>query len=336
MSTRVHVIGLSTLTLLGLACGAAHADRIAVPHERPGPIVTTPQASPYTVDLVDENGHELDVYNHRGRYYIQGQVGQRYSIRVTNPTSSRIEAVISVDGLDVIDGKTADFKGKRGYVVLPHGTLEVDGFRVSHQQVAAFRFSSVRNSYAGRKGQARNVGVIGVAIFAEQPQAEIILEQPHYRPRPGIGVRGGDVEEDGSADDTDYEPAPPAKSRAPAVGTTGSGSAGAPATDPAPPRDYRTTVRRERCCTETRKQDRPGLGTEFGERRHSAVSFTRFVRANATVPTAVAELRYNDGEGLAAIGIRLQRRPDANEIGLRETANPFPQSGFASPPAGWR
>ncbi len=35
-------------------------------------------------------------------------------------------------------------------------------------EVAAFRFGSVKNSYAGKKGDDRNVGVIGVAVFEER------------------------------------------------------------------------------------------------------------------------------------------------------------------------
>jgi hypothetical protein len=35
-------------------------------------------------------------------------------------------------------------------------------------QVAAFRFGSVRGSYAAGKGGERNVGVIGVALFSER------------------------------------------------------------------------------------------------------------------------------------------------------------------------
>ena len=46
--------------------------------------------------------------------------------------------------------------------------VEIDGFRQSMDEVAAFRFGSVRGSYAGQKGNDRNVGVIGVAVFAER------------------------------------------------------------------------------------------------------------------------------------------------------------------------
>src|SRR5690606_39130566 len=114
-------------------------------------------------------------------FYVLGAAGQRYTVRVSNPTARRVEAVLSVDGLDAIDGKTADLR-KRGYVVPPYGELRVDGFRVSTQQVATFRFSSVASSYAGRKGQARNVGVIGVAILAEREAPQIITRQPPVQP----------------------------------------------------------------------------------------------------------------------------------------------------------
>jgi hypothetical protein len=78
------------------------------------------------------------------------------------------------------------------------------------------------------------------------------------------------------------------------------------------------------------RQERLGLGTEFGEQRDSAVSFTRFVRA-AGRPAAVAELRYNDTAGLLALGIAVQQVPDEDELFTRETANPFPGDRFARP-----
>ena len=73
----------------------------------------------------------------------------------------------------------------------------------------------------------------------------------------------------------------------------------------------------------TQRNNRPGLGTEFGESRYSAASFTRFVRS-ASRPIAIAELRYNDFAGLVALGIHAQPLPDEREIMTRETADPFP------------
>lgn len=110
----------------------------------------------------------LPAYKGSGRRFVAGSKGGSYSIVVKNRSKSRLEIVASVDGLSVQDGKTASFS-KRGYIVDPGETLEIDGFRTSHSKVAAFKFSSVSNSYANmRHGDTLNVGVIGIAVFTEK------------------------------------------------------------------------------------------------------------------------------------------------------------------------
>lgn len=100
--------------------------------------------------------------------FVEGKPGRSYSITVKNRCRSRVEVVLSVDGLDVIDGKPAAFS-KRGYVISPGETLEVKGWRTSWNTVARFEFSSVGDSYANqRHGDARNVGVFGIAVFGEK------------------------------------------------------------------------------------------------------------------------------------------------------------------------
>jgi hypothetical protein len=116
------------------------------------------------VALNDDNGRPLPAFYADGRTYAIGEAGQRYTVIVTNDTGMRVEAVASVDGLDVLDGKPASF-AKRGYLVPAGGSVEIDGFRQSSERVAAFRFGSVRDSYAARTGTDRNVGIVGVAIF---------------------------------------------------------------------------------------------------------------------------------------------------------------------------
>ena len=120
-----------------------------------------------SVRLLDAMGRPLPAFEVASRDYVLGENGQSYSIEVQNHTGERIEAVATVDGLDVVDGEPGSFM-KRGYVVGPFDTLQIDGFRRSMDTVAAFRFGSVRNSYAATKGKARNVGVIGVAFFHER------------------------------------------------------------------------------------------------------------------------------------------------------------------------
>ena len=120
--------------------------------------------------------------------YVIGEAGSRYVIVLQNNTEVRFEAVVSVDGLDVLDGRAASFK-KRGYLLDPRGELEIDGFRQSTDSVAAFRFGSVRDSYAAQKhGETRNVGVIGVALFNERgsnPRLDEVQKRMDANPFPG-------------------------------------------------------------------------------------------------------------------------------------------------------
>jgi len=307
--------------------------------------------APYDVQIVTESGEVAPTYAFKGRYYVQGNDGEHYGIRVTNPTGNRVEAVVSVDGLDVVDGEGGDLR-KRGYIVPAYGEVRIEGFRTSLADVASFRFSSVDDSYAGKKGKARNVGVIAVAIFEETapaPDTQIITPDVTNRYRWGDDVdgrrdhtmrptagAGGDARQakadrkaekpaakDSSATAAPMPAAPPARvsSKAPA----GAGAATRGAIDEEG--EYMPPTN-----TEAPRTNRPGLGTEFGESRYSAASYTRFVRATNR-PIAVAELRYNDTAGLVALGIPVQPLPDDREIMTRETANPFPGDGhFAHPP----
>ncbi len=309
------------LVALGsLACATADAKKIASP-------LVVAEKTPYTIDLVNDRGERLETHRHRGRFYVHGQAGERYSIRVNNPTDRRVEAVISVDGLDVVDGESADFKSKRGYVVPARGNLVIDGFRVSTQAVAAFRFSSVAASYAGRKGKARNVGVVGVALFAEKARPQMVLPvQPIARPRPHHHHHGRNTEPAPAPDNFEMDESSATEDRL----------SEAPRSRPAPKVSGGAVSRHNHRIRPDfrKKQERSGLGTRFGERRSSGVSFTQFVRAHQTRPTSFAELRYNDARGLLALGIqlRVEVAVSREELATRERANSFPGTRFALPP----
>jgi hypothetical protein len=119
-----------------------------------------------TLWLQDGSDNPLDVVQVAGHTFVVGEAGQRYTIVLENHTGHRFEAVTTVDGLDVISGKTGSVQN-RGYLLLPYATLEIDGFRQSAETVAAFRFGRVADSYAAKVGAPRNVGVIGIAFFGE-------------------------------------------------------------------------------------------------------------------------------------------------------------------------
>jgi hypothetical protein len=140
----------------------------AVEWHRDWPLLASPAGSLMSVGLRDQSGTFLPGLRVGDRWFVAGEEGRRYSIVVRNRSHLRLEIVLSVDGLDVIDGRPASF-GKRGYIIEPHRQLVVEGFRQSTDAVAAFRFGPVRESYANQKyGDTRNVGVIGIAIFNER------------------------------------------------------------------------------------------------------------------------------------------------------------------------
>jgi hypothetical protein len=356
-------------SLIGAAaCSSdpAFADQLAAPHD-PGSrialgIAPEKMRAPYDVQVMRENGEVLPTYAGKGRFYVQGTQGERYTIRVTNPTANRVEAVVTVDGLDVVDGDEGDLR-KRGYIVPAYGDVRIEGFRTSLEDVATFRFSGVDGSYAGKKGKARNVGVIAVAIFEEQHEAEqqIIMGDtrttppPPPPPAPTRYRYEDDIDSNaapaadmggwhGSVSVSKAEKAPAPARHAPAAKKTASADRAAPppaATPSAPmggaggvaagapaPRAYRNYDSEADEAPPPVEQPAPqtgrmGLGTEFGEQRNSSASYTRFVRAPGR-PIAIAELRYNDLAGLIALGIKAQPLPDEGEIMTRETADPFP------------
>jgi hypothetical protein len=280
------------LGLAGLQC--AYAD-VPPPRASDGPVLDRPPpAAVPRIELVDEGAQALPAFDQAGRRYVLGQMGQRYQVRIVNPTASRVEAVVSVDGLDAVDGRPANLN-KRGYIVPAYGDVTIDGFRTSLDTVAAFRFSSVRDSYAARTHHARNVGVVGVAFFGERPPPVV-----HYEPPPlGRAAPTPPAE--------DAEQAPPSPSPATAPSKSAGGAASA---------------------------SRPGLGTQFGETRESRVVETSFVRASPS-PMTLSELRYDDRDGLLSRGIAIDppvRDPRDAENELRDTAQAFPQSRFAQPP----
>jgi hypothetical protein len=109
-------------------------------------------------------GAELPVHWHEGRAYVVGRPGNEYQVIVRNRRGEDLLAVLSVDGVNVVNGETASPK-QSGYVLSPWERLDVRGWRKSLQETAAFYFTSLGDSYAGRTGRPANVGVIGVALF---------------------------------------------------------------------------------------------------------------------------------------------------------------------------
>jgi hypothetical protein len=283
--------------------------------------MTCARAEPsYEVVLEDEFGNPLPAYPQRSERFALGRDGQRYNVRIYNRSGQRIEAVVSVDGRDVLTGMPGDFKNQRGYLVPAYGSVLIDGFRTSLSSVAAFRFSSPDDSYSARMGTPENVGVIGAAFFREAtpPPPPPMPKQIPYRVQPqpyggadksGSGYGGGGLGTRGR------ESAPPAPTSA------------APAQRHAEPKkESRGGAAYDSYAESERSDDTGNIGTQYGEETYSAVSEVRFVRAHRS-PDRVITLRYDDYEGLVARGILPRPAP-------RHARGPsaFPVNRFAPPP----
>lgn len=148
---RTPGIVVALVTLLAASAAAAHG-RLA------------------DVTIYDRTeGRWLQAYHHQGRMYVAGRPGHEYQIRVVNRQSEELLAVVSVDGVNIVTGQSAH-PSQSGYVLAPRGTLEVNGWRRSLSQTAAFYFTSVPDSYAARTRRPQDVGVIGVALFRKKVQ----------------------------------------------------------------------------------------------------------------------------------------------------------------------
>ncbi len=189
---------LSALVLGGLTACASGSALADAPSGRCSPqpalLSSFPRCPPAVagprIEVVDESSAQLPTFTQDGRTFVEGDVGSRYLVRVVNPTPRRVEAVVSIDGLDAVDGHPASVT-KRGYLVPAFGAVTIDGWRTSLGSVAAFRFSSVRESYAARTGHDRNVGVVGVAFFPERPRPAPRVQPKIAEGAPSPGSAGG-------------------------------------------------------------------------------------------------------------------------------------------------
>jgi hypothetical protein len=254
------------------------------------------QSRGYSIELIDETGAVLPAFVNWKGTYVLGALGKRYALRLKNATGQRVEMVASVDGRDVLDGRPSDW-GKRGYIVNPYDEVTIDGFRLSNDSVAAFRFSSVGRSYAAKMGDARDVGVIGVAVFPERPQPRV------------------------------YAPPPMAAGRA--ESSADFGAAGTMKSAPAAPSPLG--------AREKSAESRRGLGTEFGEQRESHVFETEFARASASPAVLLRLRYDDCAGlvAMGIVGSR-GYCPVQDDVALRQSAEPFRRNPpFSQPPPGW-
>jgi hypothetical protein len=263
------------------------------------------QASPELVDLTvmdRDTGQPLRIWRHKGRMFVEGQPGARYSLRVTNRTHGRVLVVMSVDGVNVITGETAGY-GQRGYVFNPHQSYDVSGWRKSDTEVAAFTFAALPQSYAARTGRPGDVGVVGIAVFQERVMVPAPIS-PATESRP---------EQQSRSDPRVEEGAVMARRAAP----------------PSSPPAARMAPSADAVVTAQRREEK--LGTGHGAREWSEARVVPFQRATR-YPQFIRRIEYDTHANLVASGVIQPswagRRP-----------RPFPANGdgvgYAPDPPGW-
>lgn len=265
--------------------------------------VFTPLAwsTPYLeINVVDAYKNPLPTFYHHGQSYVLGRHGQRYALRIKNPSSQRLEIVATVDGRDVVNGRPGKYEN-RGYVLMPYDELIIEGFRKNEDQVAAFRFTTPEDSYAHRMGAGTNVGLIGFAVFEERIHRRF---RPHPRAQPHLY-------------DSDHA-SPSLESRAelklqethsmPSSRSRSSSSGGYPS---------------KKSRSSRRSPQRSDLGTQYGETRSSSSYEVRFVRRSST-PSRVYQFTYDSEAGLRRRGVLHSPAPSPSA---------FPaESRYAPPP----
>src|SRR3954468_11110078 len=76
------------------------------------------------------DSRRLPVYWHQGRAYVVGKPGNEYQVSVRNRLHEEVLAVVSVDGVNVVSGETAD-PAQTGYVLSGQQAYDIQGWRKS-------------------------------------------------------------------------------------------------------------------------------------------------------------------------------------------------------------
>lgn len=266
------------------------------------------------------NGRPIREYGHKGLTFVEGRKKQNYTIRFRNNSALRVMAVVSVDGIGIIDGKPATSES-RGYIVPGCSSAEFDGWRTSLSSVNQFVFNSKSDSYSAiTQTTDRNCGVVSVKVFAENMTEmmrkiaeEIRRKAPewhtHYHyPAPDKPW----------ADSTGN----PMMSPYMTVSDDGSLDLGTPLRSSAPDVSYQAS---SESALSTSQNAGFNLGTSWGEEKTSVVTEVSFERG---MEVAMLTIYYTNAKGLKKAGIDVTKG-----AAISKPSNlPMGFNGFCTPP----
>ena len=300
-----------------------------------------------------QGGQVLRQYTHEGQRFIEAPPEGDYQIRLTNSCGQRRLVVISVDGINVIDGTDAAHDGP-GYVLRAWESVTIKGWRRTDSEVAAFRFNASQGGgYAEQTGRGtKNTGVIGIAVFNEKvdPMSRIlrgssVVHHHHHYDEPMFNTRGGGTHSSNSLntlerergcstmDSFDFEncaetpssSTSSTESSGPARGVDGKFLSKGVNKRRTPKASVKT---KGTIAVAAAAEAAPDVNTGYGAKTTMHTTTTDFTRASET-PALLLTFRYAVREKLIEWGVPVSMIPSAPEA--------FPASPRPSVPApsGW-
>ncbi|MDT4967059.1 MAG: hypothetical protein QOJ64_1796 [Acidobacteriota bacterium] len=265
--------------------------------------VSSPEPEPETLDgrysgfdiQVLVNGYPLEEYAARGRHYVEALDGAEYELRVSNPLGVRVAVALSVDGLNTIDARRSSAWEASKWVIEPYQSITISGWQMSSSRARRFYFTTERDSYGAKLGEAANLGVISAVFFREN--RPVVVVPPPRRPR--------DYDEERIESGRDDS-----RSEAPSTSRDGAGQAKTAQAAPRANDDYAAT----------------GIGRNV---EHDV----RWVNLDLqSRPAGEVSIRYEYRDALVRLGVFPRRYPTPDPLRRRERSTGFEGRGFSPEP----
>src|ERR1700730_11202354 len=176
---------LVILAGLGLKYGSRNAQAVnAEPNSTNEVLYPEPAVAEngFSVEVIVD-GRPVSEYEARGRRYVEALENAEYELRIHNPLGLRVAVALAVDGLNSIDARHTSAWDAHKWVIEPYGTIHVGGWQMSSENARRFYFTTERDSYAAKLGQASNLGLITAVFFLER-RPITIMQGTTSEPRP--------------------------------------------------------------------------------------------------------------------------------------------------------
>jgi hypothetical protein len=133
---------------------------------------------------VQINGKSTKQFTKDSNFFVIAHENAEYELFIKNENFFRVLAILGCDGINVVDGNKNTINST-GYVIEGNSSLRLKGFRISDDEVAAFKFTKKKDSYATEKvGSEAQCGVISLSCYREleKPEPVVIKEYIPYYP----------------------------------------------------------------------------------------------------------------------------------------------------------